>query len=275
MRSNLLARGLTALALSAVGTGVALLAGAVPAAAADASMVSVVHGIPGQDVDVYVNGDKTLDNFKPATVAGPLELAAGSYDIALTKPGDPVTSAILEKKGIEVPAGKNISLVANLDAAGKPTLNAFVNDTSMLKAGMARLTVRHTAQAPAVDVRANGEVAFKELTNPNEARADLPAGTVEADVVAAGTDTVVLGPTDLNLKEGTSTIVYAIGSLDGKTLAVAAQTINGLGSAPDGMPAGSGGRAATGVPTWWYVVAAAGVLLLASGLGWRMAARRR
>jgi Domain of unknown function (DUF4397) len=274
MRMTLLARGWTAVALMATGTGL-VLAGAGPAAAADDSMVSVVHGIPGQDVDVYVNGTKTLDDFKPASVAGPLKLPAGSYDIALTKPGDPVTSAILENKAVAVPAGKNISLVANLDTAGKPTLNAFVNDTSTIKPGMARLTVRHTAQAPAVDVRANGKVAFSNLTNPNEATADLPAGTISADVVAAGTSTVVLGPTDLTLKDGTSTIVYAIGSLDGKSLALVAQNITGLGSAPGGMPAGSGGRAATGVTTWWYALAGVGLLLLAGGGVRLVTARRR
>ncbi len=264
MRTAMFTRGAVALTLTAAGIGLAL-AGAGPAAAADDSMVSVVHGIPGQDVDVYVNGKKTVGDFKPATVAGPLTLAAGSYDIALTKPGDPVTSAILENKAVTVPAGKNISLVANLDAAGRPALNAFVNDTSMVKPGMARLTVRHTAAAPAVDVRANGKVAFSGLTNPNEANADLAAGTISADVVAAGSDTVVLGPKDLTLKEGTSTIVYAIGSLDGKTLALTAQTITGLGSPPDGMPAGSGGQAGTGVATWWYLILAAGVLALLSG----------
>jgi hypothetical protein len=273
MRSKLLTRGLAALAVATAGIGLALTA-AGPAAAADESMVSVVHGIPGQNVDVYVNGSKTLDNFKPGDVAGPLKLAAGTYDIALTKPGDPVSSAILENKTVAVPAGKNLSLVANLDTAGKPALNAFVNDTSTIPAGMARLTVRHTAQAPAVDVRANGKVAFAGLTNPNEAKADLPAGTIKADVVAAGTATVVLGPTDLNLKEGTSTIVYATGSLDGKTLTLVAQTITGLGSAPGGMPAGSGGQAGTGVNAWWYVVVAAGVLLLAGG-GVSYAVRRR
>ncbi|WP_396126863.1 DUF4397 domain-containing protein [Amycolatopsis sp. FBCC-B4732] len=51
-------------------------------------MVSVVHGIPGQPVDVYVNGKQTLGNFQPASVAGPLTLAEGSYDIALTKPAN-------------------------------------------------------------------------------------------------------------------------------------------------------------------------------------------
>ena len=218
------------------------------ASAQQASQVSVVHGIPGQPVDVYVNGKKTVENFQPATVAGPLELAAGTYDVALTKPGEAVTSAILQNKSLAVPAGKNLSVAAHLDAAGKPVLTAFVNDTTMIAAGNARLVVRHTAAAPAVDVRAGGKPVFSGVTNPNEVKADLPAGTVNADVVLAGTTTVAIGPKDLDLKAGTSTIVYAIGSAEGKTLGLAAQTISGLAGAPTGMPAGRGPVADSGVP---------------------------
>src|SRR3712207_1079705 len=60
------------------------------------SKVSVVHGIPDTPVDVYVNGKKTLDNFKPGDVAGPLNLEEGEYDIALTKPGEAIGQAILK-----------------------------------------------------------------------------------------------------------------------------------------------------------------------------------
>ncbi|WP_191300000.1 DUF4397 domain-containing protein [Lentzea cavernae] len=211
-----------------------------PASAQQASQVSVVHGIPGQPVDVYVNGKKTLENFQPASVAGPLELAAGTYDVALTKPGEAVGSPILQNKSLAVPAGKNLSVAAHLDASGKPVLTAFVNDTAMIAAGKARLVVRHTAAAPAVDVRAGGKPVFTGLTNPNEVKADLPAGTVNADVVLAGTTTVAIGPKDVDLKAGTSTVVFAIGSAEGKTLGLAAQTISGLGGAPSGMPAGRG-----------------------------------
>jgi hypothetical protein len=255
--------GLALAATVVTGLGIS----ALPAAAADNSQVSVVHGIPGQPVDVYVNGKKILPSFKPATVAGPLSLPAGSYDVALTKPGDPVGSAILEDKSVDVPGGKNLSLVAHLDGSGKPALTAYVNDTSTLDAGMARLIVRHDAQAPAVDVRAGGKPVFSGLVNPKEAMADIPAGTVKADVVLAGTDTVVLGPKDLDLAAGKDTIVYAIGSADGKSLALVAQTIGGLGGAPGGMPAGSGGQNATGVPGSWYALVAGGLLfVLAAGL---------
>ncbi|MEV4703490.1 DUF4397 domain-containing protein [Actinoplanes sp. NPDC049316] len=242
--------------LSAVTTGPALAA---------SSQVSVVHGIPGQPVDVYVNGEKTVPGFEPGKIAGPLTLEEGSYDIALTKPGEDLGKALLTVDDAEVPGGANISLVAHLSADGKPTLTPFVNDTSKLAAGQTRLVVRHTAAAPAVDVRAGGQPVFRDLTNPKEAKADLAAGDVSADVVPAGTDDVVLGPTDLNLREGTATIVYAVGSAEDDTLDVVAQTLTGLHSAPGGVPSGSGGLADRGLTAPWYAVGVAGLLLLLAG----------
>ncbi|GHJ56177.1 DUF4397 domain-containing protein [Micromonospora chersina] len=256
-------------ALTFAGVGAATMS---PAYAAS-SKVSVVHGIPDTPVDVYVNGKKTLDNFKPGDVAGPLTLPEGEYDIALTKPGEAVDKAILTVDDAKVPGGANISLAAHLSADGKPQITPFVNDVSKVDAGKARLIVRHTAAAPAVDVRAGGKPVFENLTNPKEAKADVAAGTVKADVVLAGTDTVAIGPADLNLKEGTATIVYAIGSAEAKNLTVVAQTISGLHSAPGGVPSGTGGQAGTGVDAWWYVLAGAGVLLLVGG-GARVATAR-
>ena len=43
--------------------------------------VYVVHGVPGLTVDVYVNGDLTLPGFEPETIAGPLSLPEGDYNI--------------------------------------------------------------------------------------------------------------------------------------------------------------------------------------------------
>ncbi|MBO4204927.1 DUF4397 domain-containing protein [Micromonospora echinofusca] len=245
---------------------------ATPAFAAS-SKVSVVHGIPDTPVDVYVNGNKTLDNFKPGDVAGPLDLAQGEYDIALTKPGEPIGQAILKVDNAAVPGGANISIAAHLDAAGQPKITPFVNDTAKVAAGKARLIVRHTAAAPAVDVRAGGTPVFRNLTNPNEAKGDVAAGTVAADVVLAGTETVAIGAQQLNLKEGTATIVYAIGSAEAKTLTVVAQTIDGLHSAPHRVPSGTGGGADSGPGAWWYALAGAGVLLLVGG-GARVATAR-
>jgi hypothetical protein len=224
------------------GTGALLALGIAPASAADTATVSVLHGVPDTPVDVYANGERLIDDFQPGTLAGPLELPAGSYDLALfpADAADGSGSPLLSANGVAVPAGANATVVAHLTAEGQPALTPFVNDTSEVPAGQGRVVVRHTAAAPAVDVRAGGQVVAPNLTNPNEASLEVPAGTVSADVVLAGTDTVAIGPADLDVAEGATTIVYAWGSQEaGFELAV--QTISGAHSAPSGVPGGSAG----------------------------------
>jgi hypothetical protein len=231
--------------LAASALAASSLAFASTASAADDATVSILHGVPGATVDVYANGDEILSDFKPGTLTDPLTLPAGSYDLKVTAAGAGANgAAIMEANDVAVPAGANATVVAHLTAEGQPQLTPFVNDTSKVKAGEGRLTVRHVAAAPAVDVRANGEVAFKDLTNPNEAKADLPAGQISADVVLAGTDTVAIGPADVDVKEGANTIVYAWGSAADKNLALAVQVVDGLHSSPGAVPAGDGGQAA-------------------------------
>lgn len=232
------------------------------------SSVSVLHGVPGLTVDVYVNGEATLTDFAPGTLTDPLALPAGAYDIAIYAAGaDPdAEDPALSADGLEVPGDANLTLVAHLDADGNPALGAFANDISTVEAGESRLTVRHAAAAPAVDIRAGGDPVVEGLTNPNEAVLDLPAGTVSADVVAAGTEDVVLGPVDVNLTEGTNTIVYAWGSLEDDTLDLAVQTIDGLHSDPGGVPSGEPMGTLSGVPVWAWILGAGGAAGLAIGL---------
>src|SRR4051812_9204188 len=98
--------------------------------AADTASVSVVHGIPDTPVNVFVNGKSTLPNFEPGTVAGPLELPAGDYDVTVFPAtdtdgtGDPILEATAS-----VTAGQNVTLVAHLTADGKPAITPFANDT--------------------------------------------------------------------------------------------------------------------------------------------------
>ncbi len=174
-----------------------------------------------------------------------------------------------------MPAGANATVVAHLTADGQPALTPFVNDVSAVAAGQARVTVRHTAAAPAVDVRAGGTPVAPGLTNPNEATLTVPAGTVSADVVLAGTQTVAIGPADLALAEGTTTIVYAWGSEEAG-FELAAQTISGAHSAPSGVPGGTGrpgGRrlapdaAVAALSVFGLVAAGAGALRLARSRG--------
>lgn len=240
---------------------------AAPAMAAEDATVSVLHAIPegsGADiVDVYAGDALLIDNFTPGSLET-LTVPAGSYDLGVYADGaTPADSdAVLSAMGVEVPAGANATVTANLDAEGNPALNVYVNDISEVAAGDARLTVRHIAAAPAVDVRADGTALINDLVNPDEAVADVQAGTYIADVVLAGTDTVVLGPADLDLAEGTNTIVYAWGSADAGNLALAIQVITGLDGMPGGVPAGGGatsGNNAALIAAGLMTVAAVGV----------------
>src|SRR3954449_8504065 len=230
---------MAALAAGALGTLVVL--SAPPALAADTATVTVLHAVPGTPVDVYANGKELIPHFQPGTLTDPLELAAGSYDLAIYPAGaDPAsTQPAAKADGVAVPAGANATVVAHLTESGTPVLTPCVNDTSAVPAGQARIVVRHTAAAPAVDVRAGGTPVIQGLTNPGEQSLTVPAGTVSADVVLAGTDTVALGPADLSLAEGATTIVYAWGS-QAAGFQLAVQTLSGAHSAPSGVPGGSG-----------------------------------
>ncbi len=193
----------------------------VPASAqeADASVV-VVHGIPDTTVDVYVDDQLTLDDFTFGTVTEPVSLPSGDHAIAVRAGDADPSAAPLLSADATLPAGADVSVVAHLDESGDPTLTPFVNDVTPVAAGEGRLVVRHTAAAPAVDVLAGGTPVFTNLANPNEAKADLPAGTVSASVALAGTTEPVIGPADVPVAEGAATTVYAVGSAEAGNLQV-------------------------------------------------------
>lgn len=209
------------------------------ASAQDSARIHLIHGIPGVDVDVAAGGEvvipgfafgdtQDLSGFAGQTLEGLQVLVAGTEDVAIDV-GD-----------FDVPASGNFTAIANLDGDGNPTLSVFENDTSTIDAGNGRLVVRHTAAAPNVDILANGDAAFENVPNGAEGSADLPAGTISASVVPAGeTEPVVIGPADLPIAEGTSLIVYAVGSLDDDSLTVLTESIEGLGAVPSAVNTGN------------------------------------
>jgi hypothetical protein len=247
-------------------------AAALPASAATGTAsLSVLHGVPDLTVDVWVDGTRTLDDFTPGSLAGPLDLPAGTHTVAITAAdAADASSPAIGPVDLALDAGASYTAVAHLDAAGSPTATLFPNDTSAVPAGQGRLTVRHVAAAPAVDVLAAGSPVITNLANPDEQTLTVPAGTVPVAVAATGTTEPVLGPTDLDVAEGVSTIVYAWGSLEGGTLQLAVQTIDGMHSAPGGVPSGELGLVADGPSpaVLWLggvaLVAALGAVLLAT-----------
>jgi hypothetical protein len=249
-------------AAAILGAGVA--AAPLGAHAQQAATVNLMHGIPGATVDVVVDGEVVVPGFEPGTMQD-LSAFAGqtltNVEVRAAGTEDVVIGPIAE---LAVPASGNWTVVAHLDAEGTPTLTPFENDTSELAAGQGRLTVRHTAAAPAVDiVLADGSRPFTNLANPDEAAADLPAGDIAgASVAPTGGDPIADVPT-VTLAAGSNLIVYAVGSLEGETFTFYTQEITGLGGSPTAVNTGDAIDPGT---NWALVLAvAAGALTFAGG----------
>jgi hypothetical protein len=226
--------------------------------------VTVLHGVPGLTVDVYANGDLLIPGFEPGDQFGPADLPAADYDLEVRPAGAEADSDPAISGSATLPAGANATIVAHLDADGDPTLGVFVNDTSAIGPGEARVVARHTAAFGAVDILADGNAVFEGVTNGQEGAVDVPAGTYQVAITAAGDPGTEAFSASLTLEAGTSYLVHAIGDPAAGDFDVLVQTIDGLGTEVLGVAAGSGGLAAeNGTATAGWLLALAAV----AGLG--------
>jgi Domain of unknown function (DUF4397) len=266
---------LLALAAAVLGLLAAAPAAAAPAQAQSGTRIHLLHGIPGTPVDVVAGGQDVITGFEFGETED-LSALAGQTLTGVQVEATGTDTVAIDAGDVTLPASGNHTIVAHLDAAGTPTLTVFTNDTSAVPAGQGRLVVRHTAAAPAVDVRAGGQVVFANLANPAEAKADVPAGVVAAEVVAAGTEgPAVIGPADLPVTEGSTLVVYAVGSLQDGTLQTLTETIGGSASSPGAVHTGNSPIAAGGRSPVLPLAAGAVALAVAGSVAAGLAARRR
>lgn len=194
--------------LSSLSLAASMLLAALPAQ--DAT-VTVLHGIPGlgAPVDVFANGS-LLFSFDYAEQRGPLTLAPGNYALEVRQNGTSLLSL-----NANLAADIDYSVIANLDAAGAPQLQAFGNDLDNVSLPTSRLYVRHTAQAPAVDVilsQGGAVVAtIPNVSNGMEAQADVAPGIYSVQLNLAGSSTVAFGPADVAVENGSGYGVFAVG----------------------------------------------------------------
>lgn len=262
-------RKLFAAAAAIVAVGLSASGGA---SAQNSATVTLMHGIPGATVDVVVDGEVVIPGFAPGAMQDLSSFAGqtlANVEVRATGTADVVIGPIPE---LDVPASGNWTVVAHLDADGTPTLTPFENDTSELAAGQGRLTVRHTAAAPAVDiVLADGSRPFTNLANPDQAAADLPAGEIAGARIAPTGGEPIADVPSVTLAAGSNLIVYAVGSLEDNTFTFYTQEITGLGGSPTAVNTGD----AIDPGTNWALLLAfgAGTLALAGG-GVLLAGRR-
>jgi hypothetical protein len=231
--------------------------------------IMLLHGIPGATVDVLVDGDVVIDAFEPGKMQD-LSAFAGqtltNLEVRLDGADTVVIGPVAE---FAVPASGNLTVVAHLDADGNPALSPFANDVATIAAGQGRLTVRHAAAAPAVDIVLGDARPFTNLVNGDEGKADLPAGPISgAKIAPTGGDPIADVP-NVTLAAGSNLIVYAVGSLEEETFTFYTQEITGLGGAPTAVNSGEPVSSST---TGLLVgLAGAAVLLAGSGFAVRRA----
>jgi hypothetical protein len=248
-----------AAALAAATTSVLTMGASTSSAQSEKATIMLLHGIPGVTVDVMVDGKMVIDNFEPGKMQDLSSFAGQTLKNLEVRPDGSDKAVIGPVPTFDVPASGNFTVVAHLDADGKPALNAFKNDTSALDAGKGRLTVRHAAAAPAVDIVLGDARPFTNLVNGKEGSAVLAAGPIAgAKVAPTGADPIADVPA-VQLKAGSNLIVYAVGSLADKTFTFYTQEITGLGGAPTVVNSGTPVESST---TGLLIGAAAAIMLL-------------
>ena len=260
---------------------------AVPAgtsSAQESADIMLLHGIPGVTVDVAVDGAVVIEGFEPGDMQD-LSAFAGQNLVNLeVRPAGTEDVVIGPVPSFDVPAAGSWTVVAHLDAEGTPTISVFENNTAAAADGQGRLTVRHTAAAPAVDIVLGDARPVENLSNPDEASLDIPAGEIAgAQVAPTGGDPIADVPT-VTVAAGENLVVFAVGSLADETFTFYTQNVAleaAAGAAEttsvDGTPAptavNTGGElGATSNSSVALFAAAAGLFALAGGA---MVLRRR
>lgn len=193
---------------------------------AGSARLFVLHGVPGPlPVDVYVtapgaalNASAPVGTFDFKETLGPVEVAAGDYQVRVTLAGDPTTVAY-DSGTITLNDADDLRLAAVPNSNGGPAAVTLVGLTS---GGSVELLDNRTPTALRVghlspdtgfvDVIVDGgnyltNVPFPAVTG----FAPLPADTYNVAVQAAGNPSVTpIGPVDLDLAPGTFYSVLAV-----------------------------------------------------------------
>lgn len=222
-----------------------LVAAALPAAAQQSSVTGrFVHGIPDAVVDVYGNGQLNVQAFRFGTLSDPLAPQPGALHVDVLPTGAAAGTPALVNADYELSPDSDVTLAVHLTEAGAPEITRFLNGAGGLQPGQGRLTVRHIAAAPQVDVRVAEGPVLSGVGNGSEVSAEVPAGAFEITVALAGSEEPLVEPVEVEVPAGAQTIVYPVGSAEAGTLEILVQTVSGDPAVPSGVPSGNGGGAA-------------------------------
>ena len=199
--------------------------------------LTVIHGISGDsiglsralEVDVYVNEsyDAPAFTFSFGDSVDNLPLDPGDYTFEVFVAGsDPSSSDPVLSLDASLVGDRNYTAIAHLTYTGDSdapgiALSAFQNETSSINNAPpnGRVTVRHTANAPTVELELRRAafwpfVVMPGFSNidgegPEERVVDLLRGPLFVNLLAGGQKVFGVGP--LTVAQGDNVVAYAIG----------------------------------------------------------------
>lgn len=204
------------LAVAFIAAVASLLTQPAGAATAGTATVNVVHGIPGVAVKVCVDGKPAIRDFRYGDKVVGVALPAGSHRVRVVAAKAACSAKAVLKERYHLKADADYTIVAALRPSGAAALPAFANKVRPTDAEMARLTVRHTADAPAVNVWAGSTrlIGGTGFTWGEERTTAVPAGTYRVKVTLPASRKAVIGPRHLTLRAGRAYQVHAVGTPD-------------------------------------------------------------
>lgn len=239
---------------------------AVPATA----QVTVVHGLRGQLVDVYVDGKMLLEGFEPDRLTDPMTVAVGPHTVDLRPAGTDPGAKPKASATVDLTPGP-VAVVAHFAIDGSWTMSLFRNDDSPLASGAGRVLLRNAAAIQSVDVTL-GQSEKTGIAVGKETVEDLP-GAIYPVKVDVGGDSL-LADDDVTVNPGEYLALYLVGTP--KNAAWLAQRIPANAAVPAAVDAGDSGlRTPRGTALPGVLVGAAGASVLAGQALRRARWRRR
>ncbi|MGF1597609.1 MAG: DUF4397 domain-containing protein [Acidimicrobiales bacterium] len=241
-----------------------------PVAAGDAA-IQLLHGVPGATVDAYLDGNAVATGFTAGTVAGPMTMAPGNYELALfAATDDPPANAadrtdqplLTDTVALNDDAA---SVIAHLDERGQLAVSSFAERLSPLDPGQGRIVVRHVMAAGAVEASVGGEI-LGSLSPGDETAIEVAAGSVPVEIRGADGETLVNATVAVD--DGELASLSVIGSPGDDSAEIVIQRFTGLATAPAAVPTGDSGLLGTGDDQSgvWVVYLMMAVLALAGGV---------
>lgn len=232
----------------------------------DTAKLRVVHASPDAPaVDVYVNGDLTLEDVPFKADSGYLDVPAGTHNVEVFAAGtEYAEGAAVLQADLTVEAGKAYTVAA---ANLVESLEFVVAEDSMeVTEGKTKIRVGHLSpDAPAVDVGViGGDAVFSGAEFPGITDyAELDAGTYDLEIrLPDGTQVLPLEGTEL--AANTVYSVFAVNTVD--SLEVIALVDYEMAASPDGMPSTGLGIPEQNQTNWMLMIAALAAVVAGGGV---------